>query len=279
MILDPETQKRIDTMPRKVLVIVILGVAISGITISSIFVSAEEGLLPLWIKTIAGFWSDDQISDNEFINALQYLVEQGILVIPDATQTIEDTHSNLSPSLHAKLELLRLETNSKLDELKELGNDLQIQQLLIDSNQEFANIDNVSLLIDERDNDWTSVDKDEVTPFMAELINNDVSEQLRKIISEDKKEGKDFVYEEIFITNAYGVNVAQSGKTTDYKQYDELWWNMALQTGFSYLSGYDESAGVNSLDISMRIDGKNGELLGIIKSVINIESLPLERFQ
>lgn len=246
-------------MPRKVLIIVILGVAISGITISSIFVSAEEGLLPSWIKNIAGFWADDQIRDIEFINALQYLVEQNILVIPDPKE--------------AKAERLRLETDSKLSELKELGNDLQIQQLLIDSNQEFANIDNVSLLIDERDNDWISVDKDEVTPFMAELINNDVSELLRKIISEDKKETNDFVYEEIFITNAYGVNVAQSGKTTDYKQDDELWWNMALQTGFSYLSGYDESAGVHSLDISLRIDDKNGELLGIIKSVINIESL------
>jgi len=246
-------------MPRKVLIIVILGVAISGITISSIFVSAEEGLLPSWIKNIAGFWADDQIRDIEFINALQYLVEQNILVIPDPKE--------------AKAERLRLETDSKLSELKELGNDLQIQQLLIDSNQEFANIDNVSLLIDERDNDWISVDKDEVTPFMAELINNDVSELLRKIISEDKKETNDFVYEEIFITNAYGVNVAQSGKTTDYKQDDELWWNMALQTGFSYLSGYDESAGVHSLDISLRIDDKNGKLLGIIKSVINIESL------
>ena len=246
-------------MPRKVLIIVILGVAISGITISSIFVSAEEGLLPSWIKNIAGFWADDQIRDIEFINALQYLVEQNILVIPDPKE--------------AKAERLRLETDSKLSELKELGNDLQIQQLLIDSNQEFANIDNVSLLIDERDNDWISVDKDEVTPFMAELINNDVSELLRKIISEDKKETNDFVYEEIFITNAYGVNVAQSGKTTDYKQDDELWWNMALQTGFSYLSGYDESADVHSLDISLRIDDKNGKLLGIIKSVINIESL------
>lgn len=253
-------------MPRNALVIVILGVAISGITISSIFVSAEEGLLPSWIKNTAGFWADDQISDKEFINALQYLVEQSILVIPDTTQTIVSIQET-------KAERLRLETDSKLSELNELGNDLQIQQFLIDSNQEFANIDNVSLLIDERNNDWTSVDKDEVTPFMTELINNDVSELLRKIISEDKKETKDFVYEEIFITNAYGVNVAQSGKTTDYKQDDELWWNMALQTGFSYISGYDESAGVHSLDISLRIDDKNGQLLGIIKSVINIESL------
>ena len=155
-LINKDLEKKENTMPRNALVIVILGVAISGITISSIFVSAEEGLLPSWIKNTAGFWADDQISDKEFINALQYLVEQSILVIPDTTQTIVSIQET-------KAERLRLETDSKLSELNELGNDLQIQQFLIDSNQEFANIDNVSLLIDERNNDWTSVDKDEVT--------------------------------------------------------------------------------------------------------------------
>ena len=253
-------------MPRKVLIIVILGVAISGITIPSTFVLAEEGLIPSWIKKTALFWADEKTSDKEFINALQYLVDQNILVIPETTQATVDTKET-------KAERLRLEINFKLSELNELGNDLRIQQLLMDSNQEFADMDNVSLLIDKRNTDWISVDKDEVTPFMTELINNDISELLKKIISEDKKEINDFVYEEIFITNAYGANVAQSGKTTDYKQDDELWWNMALNTGFSFMSGYDESAGVHSFDVSLRIDGKNGELLGIIKSVINIESI------
>jgi len=254
--------------------VIFVGVIILGTLVFSAISVQGQYPVPSWIKEIAGFWSDDQISDDEFIAALQYLVEQNILFIPESTRTSEHASTDdHSPALHEKLELLRAETASKLDALHELSVDLQIRQSLIDSNQEFANIDNVSLLIEERDNDWISVDKDEITPFMAELINNDVSELLRKIISEDKKETKDFVYEEIFITNAYGVNVAQSGKTTDYKQNDELWWKMSLQTGFSYVSNFDESAGVHSLNISIRIDGENGELLGIIKSVVNVESI------
>jgi len=253
--------------------VIFVGVIILGTLAFSAINAQGQFSIPSWVKGVAGFWAEDQISDNEFINALQYLMVQGILVIPDPTQILEDAQPDPSSSLQTKLESLRLETASKLAELNELGNDSQIQQFLIDSNQEFANIDNPSLFIDERNNDWTSVDKDEITPFMAELIDNDVSELLRKMISEDKKETMDFVYEEIFITNAYGVNVAQSGKTTDYRQYDELWWKMALQTGFSYISGYDESAGVHSLNISIRIDGENGELLGIIKSVVNVESI------
>jgi len=253
--------------------VIFVSVMILGTLAFSAINAEGQFSIPSWIKGVASFWADDQINDNEFINALQYLVEQNILVIPDTTRTTEDIAPNHSLVLHEKLEQLRVATASKSHELHELSNDLQIQQFLIDSNQEFANIDNVSLLIEERDNDWTSVDKDEITPFMAELINNDVSELLRKIINEDKKDASDFVYEEIFITNAYGVNVAQSGKTTDYKQDDELWWKMAFQTGFSYITEYDESAEVNAFNISIIIDDESGELLGIIKSVINVESL------
>ncbi len=57
-----------------------LGIGVSaGFLIS---VSAEEGLIPSWIKTTAEFWVNDQVSDQEFISALQYLVQQGILTIP-----------------------------------------------------------------------------------------------------------------------------------------------------------------------------------------------------
>lgn len=59
----------------------VIAVAILSITVISI--SAEEGLIPSWIKLTAGFWVNDQISDSEFISALQFLVKEGILVIPE----------------------------------------------------------------------------------------------------------------------------------------------------------------------------------------------------
>jgi len=63
--------------------------AISIVTISfmTVFsISAEESLIPAWIKTTASFWVNDQLSDEEFISALQYLVEKGILEIPSADE-------------------------------------------------------------------------------------------------------------------------------------------------------------------------------------------------
>ena len=59
-----------------VIALVLIGFAIN--------VSAQEELIPSWIKNTAGFWSSDQISDSEFISALQFLVEKEILIIPQS---------------------------------------------------------------------------------------------------------------------------------------------------------------------------------------------------
>ena len=64
-------------------VIIIAIVIVFGIGIGlSLSVSAEEGLIPTWIKSTASFWVEGDISDSEFITALQFLVKEGILVIP-----------------------------------------------------------------------------------------------------------------------------------------------------------------------------------------------------
>ena len=71
--------------------IVIIGIAlVFGIGIGiSINVSAEENLIPLWIKTTAGYWVDGQVSDREFLSALQFLVNEKILIIPNETNNEE----------------------------------------------------------------------------------------------------------------------------------------------------------------------------------------------
>jgi hypothetical protein len=46
-------------------------------------VIAEQENLPLWLKTTAVWWGEDKISDNDFVFALQYLVDKKILVIPE----------------------------------------------------------------------------------------------------------------------------------------------------------------------------------------------------
>jgi len=44
--------------------------------------SAEEQVIPSWIKLIAVWWGEDKISDQDFVNTLQYLIEKKILEVP-----------------------------------------------------------------------------------------------------------------------------------------------------------------------------------------------------
>ena len=45
-------------------------------------IHAEEKTMPSWIKTIAVWWGEDKITDQDFINTFQYLVENKIIEIP-----------------------------------------------------------------------------------------------------------------------------------------------------------------------------------------------------
>lgn len=41
--------------------------------------SADSTSIPLWMKNMAGWWSDGQINDNDFVAAVQYLVDNDII--------------------------------------------------------------------------------------------------------------------------------------------------------------------------------------------------------
>jgi len=73
-------------------------VAISGITILTIH-AEDESLIPSWIKNTAQFWVEDQVSDSEFINALQYMISNEIIQIPgqsdDKIKEIQDENERL----------------------------------------------------------------------------------------------------------------------------------------------------------------------------------------
>jgi len=45
-------------------------------------VSAQEGSIPSWIKLNAGFWANDQITDADFLNGIQYLIGKEIIQVP-----------------------------------------------------------------------------------------------------------------------------------------------------------------------------------------------------
>ena len=61
---------------------------VSSIILSSTILHttyAEDSSVPIWIKDNAAWWGDNLITDDEFINALEYLINKGIIVIPSTS--------------------------------------------------------------------------------------------------------------------------------------------------------------------------------------------------
>ncbi len=231
------------------------------------FVSAQENSqIPTWIKTAVGFWVTGNISDEEFLKAIEYFVENEIIKVP--SQTTDDK------LLIENLQVLQAEINMKLEQSRELVNIPQIQQALIESNVVFTATGYPEELIRQVDELWESSDPDVPDSIAFNLIHNSASDVLRSIMDIDQKSDSQFKYAEIFITNQYGANVAQSHKTTDFRQDDELWWQKAKQNGlFLSEGGFDESAGVYASDIAIKILDEDGNFIGVLKAVVNIESI------
>ena len=231
------------------------------------FVSAQENSqIPTWIKTAVGFWVTGNISDEEFLKAIEYFVENEIIKVP--SQTTDDK------ILIENLQMMQAEINMKLEQSRELVNIPQIQQALIESNVVFTATDYPEELIRQVDELWESSDPDVPDSIAFNLIHNSASDVLRSIMDIDQKSDSQFKYAEIFITNQYGANVAQSHKTTDFRQDDELWWQKAKQNGlFLSEGGFDESAGVYASDIAIKILDEDGNFIGVLKAVVNIESI------
>jgi hypothetical protein len=245
---------------------VLILIMVSGIGLFSFVSAQEESEIPTWIKTAVGFWVNDQITDKEFLKAIEYFVENEMIKVPP--QTTDDK------VLIDNLQILQAEINMKIEQSRELVNRPQIQQSLAESNASFAETGFTEDIILQIEEQWKSSDPDEPNSVAFYLINNPTSDALRSIMIEDQQSKSKFKYAEIFLTNQYGVNIAQSDKTSDYIQDDETWWQKAKQNGiFLSEGGYDESAGVYASDIAIKILDENGNFIGVIKAVVNVESI------
>jgi PAS domain S-box-containing protein len=172
-----------------------------------------------------------------------------------------DVLADIDRRIHARIETFQEETRNPY-----------IRQAVSASNKVFENMPDSQAWIREKDSQWVSVPKEEITPFMRDIIDNEVSQYLRENTRYYRDKYGCGVFSEVFVTNKYGVNVAQTGKTTDYYQADEVWWQQTKENGI-YVSDveYDDSSGIYSLVTGLRMEDQRGEFLGEIKVVLNIE--------
>jgi PAS domain S-box-containing protein len=179
--------------------------------------------------------------------------------------------------------MLAKETLDKIDRevyhkagvLQAYSNDLILREQLIKSNQEFEKLSNIDDYIKQKDREWVSAPKGTITPLMEELINNDLARELKETIGFYKGEHNVRVFPEIYVTNRYGVVIAATGRTSDYLQADELWYQKATAEKALWVGDveYDESSDTYASDIVINLHDDEGNFLGIIKAVLDIEEV------
>jgi len=69
----------------------VLKALLAGITglllLATIVSSAEAAGVPAWVKNNAGWWADGTISENDFLNGIQYLIKMGIMQVSSTAVT------------------------------------------------------------------------------------------------------------------------------------------------------------------------------------------------
>ena len=173
------------------------------------------------------------------------------------------------------LERINHDIYIKIEELQSHLNDVLLQKTIRHSNREFENLDNIQAYVDQMDREWIQAPKNQITPFMQALIHNELSNHLKEKLVDfyNNKYGYKF-FGEIIVTNKYGANIAQTGRTTDYRQNDETWWQIARDTGLHVSDvAYDESAGIYAVSIGVRVDDEHSGFIGAIKAVLAVKSI------
>jgi signal transduction histidine kinase len=176
------------------------------------------------------------------------------------------------------LKTMDRELYRKIEEIQAYSRDVFLQKALSQSNTSFEKLDNIEEYVNQKDRQWVSVPKEEITLFMHGLINNELSNGLRKQLVEYYENRYGYkVFGEISVTNKYGANVAQTGKTSDYRQDDEQWWQIAKEKAF-YVDNveYDESAAMHAISIGVRVDNEQGDFIGVMRAVVSVKAIVRE---
>jgi hypothetical protein len=126
------------------------------------------------------------------------------------------------------------------------------------------------LITDEK---WKAISG--IDDFIKSLLTNQCSQRLIDFQEEHDE------FPEIFVTEAKGLIVGETNKTSDYYQADEQWWSEAYNGGkgrtFHGEIEYDESAMAESIPIYTPImESENQEVIGIIKAVCDITAIKME---
>ncbi|MHA7646894.1 ATP-binding protein [Nitrosopumilus sp. S4] len=146
-----------------------------------------------------------------------------------------------------------------------------IQDVLLDSNKKYERFQEMKSQLNLESPDAEFV---ETTPFLGELEDRILTDELLDTIKFYHDEYNYDVIEELFVTNAYGANVALTSGTSVYSQSEEEWWQITKNTGLHIGKiKFNESTNSYSMDFAYVINDENGNFIGILRASITLNDL------
>jgi len=139
---------------------------------------------------------------------------------------------------------------------------------VIESNSKYGSMspEAIEKKLLDMDKAWIPAGKD--SALLKEYLGNRISLGMRDIL---KTRGN---ISELFITDRYGGLVASSGKTSDFYQADEAWWQEAYNNGKGNIFvgdvEFDESSASWVVPIAVPIKDADGNVIGVFKDCINL---------
>lgn len=203
------------------------------------------------------------------------VVSGGIMWILRVSMSPEVSKSREEPVAQAVLPPLAFEIEVILDKkislVRELLEDSRVIAGVKEANAEYAGITLAEILqLDQR---WRAAEG--IDEFIKPFLTNEVARALLEF--QEDYPG----FSEIFLTDAHGLNVGQTNKTTDFYQADEDWWIGAYNAGQGKVSHglieFDESARAEAISVYLPVvDPETNEILGVAKAVVSIAAIKLE---
>jgi len=83
-----------------------IGLVVIIAATSSYAFAADSSPVPTWIKEVAGFWASDQISDQDFVNSLTFLIDSEIVKVPKMESLSEENQLLKQENLELKQKLM-----------------------------------------------------------------------------------------------------------------------------------------------------------------------------
>jgi len=162
--------------------------------------------------------------------------------------------------------------HDSISSLRIISIDPEVQRLVIESNQEFDNIDDIDGYLAEKSAEWHSYEEKD-NPLFNEMVKNPLSVRLVELRESFYESHGVDIFPEIFVANKYGATIAENNRLTDWDQSNRLQFQNARDFGV-HVSDlyYDKSAGVWALEIAVAVwDGDN--FAGMVKTAYNIEDI------